>query len=128
MKRILLYTFIIIFPLIAYAGDSIRVSLKGRIIDEKNEPVSFCLVKVEGQTAGATADLDGKYSISFNSADSVVITYKMMGYRTRRRVLQKPQGALTLNIVMYDNSTDIGEVEIKELQRQMGQKIGRAHV
>ena len=66
MKRILLHTFILIFPLIAYAEDSIRVNLKGRIIDEKNEPVSFCLVKVEGQTAGATADLDGKYSLSFN--------------------------------------------------------------
>ena len=47
MKRILLYSFILIFPLIAYAGDTIRVRLKGRIFDEKNEPVSFCLIKVE---------------------------------------------------------------------------------
>ena len=84
-------------------ANSIRVSLKGRVTDEKSEPVSFCLIKVEGQAAATTANLEGKYSLSFNSADSVVITYKMMGYRPRRRVLYKPQGSLTLNIVMHDN-------------------------
>ncbi len=121
MKRILLHIFFLIIPVIAWAGDSIRVSLKGRVIDDKNEPVSLCLITVEGQAAGTTADLNGKYSLSFNSADSVVIIYKMMGYRTRRRVLQKPQGSLTLNIVMYDSSVDMAELEIKELRRQMGQ-------
>ena len=121
MKRILLYFFTLIFPFAVYASDSTKVSLKGRVIDENNEPVSMCLIKVEGQAAGTTADLDGKYSIKFDTADSVVITYRMIGYRTRRRVLQKPQGTLTLNIVMYNNSVDMGEVEIKELRRQVGQ-------
>lgn len=121
MKRILLYILYIIIPVIANAEDSIRVSLKGRVIDEKSEPVSLCLIKIEGQAIGTTADLDGKYSLSFNSADSVIITYKMLGYRTRRRVLYKPQGVLTLNVIMYDSSVDMSELEIKELRRQMGQ-------
>lgn len=121
MKRIILYILYLFLPLIAQAGDSIRVSLKGRVTDEKSEPVSFCLIKVEGQAAATTANLEGKYSLSFNSADSVVITYKMMGYRPRRRVLYKPQGSLTLNIVMHDSSVDMAELEIKELRRQMGQ-------
>lgn len=107
--------------LLAHAGDSIRVTLKGRVIDEQNEPVSFCFVRVEGQSRGTTADIEGKYTLSFNSSDSVVVTYSMLGYRTRRRVLKKPQGALTLNVVMYGNTVDIGEIEVKELRRQMGQ-------
>ena len=121
MKRILSYIVMLTACLLAHAGDSIHVTLKGRVIDEQNEPVSFCLVRVEGQLKATTADGDGKYSLSFNSADSVVITYNMIGYRTRRRVLKKPQGALTLNVVMYSNSVDMGEIEIKELRRQMGQ-------
>lgn len=121
MKRILLNILLLIFPFILHATDSTRVELKGRIIDDKNEPVSFCLIKVEGQTAGATADIDGRYKLSFNSADSVVITYKMLGYRSRKKVLRKPQGTLTLNIVMNNSSVDMGEVEIKELRLQMGQ-------
>lgn len=121
MKRYLLYTLLSALTLLAYADDSIRVNLKGRVVDENNEPVSLCLVRVEGQATATTANLDGKYSLSFNSADSVVITYSMMGYRTRRRVLRKPQGTLTLNVVMYDNTVDMGEIEIKELRRQTGQ-------
>ncbi len=121
MRRIILYIIFFTACLSAYAADSIRVNLKGRVLDEQNEPVSFCLIRVEGQARMTTADIDGKYSISFKSADSVSISYTMMGYRTRRRVLRKPQGNLTLNVVMYDNSTDIGEVEIKELRRQMRQ-------
>lgn len=107
--------------LLAQAGDSIRVTLKGRVIDEQNEPVSFCFVRVEGQAKGTTADIDGKYMFSFNSADSVTITYSMIGYRTRRRVLKKPSGSLTMNVVMYSSSVDMGEIEIKEIRRQLGQ-------
>lgn len=107
--------------LLVHAGDSIRVTLKGRVIDEQNEPVSFCFVRVEGQSKGTTADIDGKYMLSFNSSDSVVVTYSMLGYRTRRRILKKPQGTLTLNVVMYGNTVDIGEIEVKELRRQVGQ-------
>ena len=121
MKRILLYFFILIFPIAAYTNDTIQVNLKGRVVDENNEPISLCLIKVEGQSAGTTADLDGKYTLTFNSADSVIITYRMLGYRTRRRVLQKPQGSLTLNVTMYNSSVDMGEIEVKELRRQMGQ-------
>lgn len=122
MKRFLSYIlFLALCPLAYAAGDSIRVTLKGRVIDEQNEPVSFCFIRVEGQMKGTTADADGKYSLSFNSADSVAITYSMIGYRTRRRVLKNPQGTLTLNVVMYDSSMDMTEIEIKELRRQMGQ-------
>ena len=102
------------------AQDSIRVNLKGRILDESGEPVSFCLVRAEGKGA-TTADINGKYSMSFTTADSVAVTFRMIGYRPRRRVLQKPQGDLTLNIVMHAASLEMGELEVKEIKREMGQ-------
>ncbi len=121
MKRIILYILFLTTSLLANAADSTQVNLKGRVVDEQNDPVSFCLIRVEGQAKVTTADVEGKYNLSFNSADSVTISYSMMGYRKRSRVLKKPQGNLTLNVVMYSNSVDIGEVEVKELRRQMGQ-------
>ncbi|MBQ5838750.1 MAG: carboxypeptidase-like regulatory domain-containing protein, partial [Bacteroidaceae bacterium] len=121
MKHLLLYIFLLIFPCLSYAQDTTKVTLKGKVFDENNDPVSFCLIKVEGQAVGTTANADGKYSFSFNSQDSVAIVYQMMGYRTRRRVLQKPKGTLTLNVVMYSNTVDMDELEIKELRRQVGQ-------
>ncbi|MBR6845597.1 MAG: carboxypeptidase-like regulatory domain-containing protein, partial [Bacteroidaceae bacterium] len=121
MKRFFLYIVTLFICLLAGAQDTIRVQLKGRVIDEKNEPVSFCLINVQGQAAGTTANINGEYKLSFNTADSVVITYQMMGYKKRTRVLRKPQGNLTLNIVMYDGGHELSEVEVREIRRQMNQ-------
>ena len=101
------------------AQDTISVHLKGRVIDENGEAVSFCKVNVKGQTAMTLANAKGEYKLSFHSADSVVITYQMLSYRTRERVLVHPKGNLTLNVTMYDAGKDLGEVEVKELRRQM---------
>jgi len=121
MKRIFITIVTIFIALQAVAQDTIRVHLKGRVLDEKNEPVSFCLIKVQGQAAGTTANINGEYKLSFHSADSVVITYQMMGYRKRSKVLRKPLGNLNMNIIMYEGGHELSEVEVREIRRQMGQ-------
>ena len=98
-----------------------EVHLKGRVTDKNGEAVSLCLVRIEGQPAGTTANLKGEYSFSFQSADSVWVVYSMMGYGNRRRLLVKPKGNLTLNIQMLPLEGDLAEVTVRETQKQMGQ-------
>ena len=100
--------------------DTTKVHLKGRVVDESQDPVALCQVRIEGQPFGTTASLDGQYSLSFQTADSVVVVYSMMGYETRKRVLKKPQGNLTLNIVMRESGKEMAEVTVSETRRQMG--------
>lgn len=100
--------------------DTTKVHLKGRVTDDEQEPVSMCTVRIEGQPVGTTANLDGQYSLSFNTADSVVVTYNMIGYETRRKVLKNPKGNLTLNIVMHSMGKDMMEVTVADTRRQMG--------
>ena len=100
--------------------DTANVHLKGKVVDDSQDPVALCQVRVEGQPYGTTASLDGQYKLSFRSADSVVIVYSMIGYETRRRVLKKPQGNLTLNIVMREKGKEMAEVTVAETRRQMG--------
>ena len=101
-------------------ADTAKVHLKGRVVDESQDPVALCQVRIEGQPFGTTASLDGRYSLSFSTADSVVVLYSMMGYETRRRVLKKPQGNLTLNIVMRESGKELSEVTVAETRRQLG--------
>ncbi|MBO7119983.1 MAG: carboxypeptidase-like regulatory domain-containing protein, partial [Bacteroidaceae bacterium] len=101
-------------------ADTARVHLKGKVVDESQDPVSLCQVRIEGQPFGTTAALDGTYNLSFHTADSVVVIYSMIGYETRRRVLKKPQGNLTLNIVMRESGKELSEVTVAETRRQMG--------
>ena len=101
-------------------SDTTKVHLKGRVVDESQDPISLCQVRIEGQPFGTTASIDGKYNFTFHTADSVVVIYSMIGYETRKRVLKKPQGNLTLNIVMKESGKEMAEVTVAEARRQMG--------
>ncbi len=96
-----------------------KVKLSGTVIDEENNPVIFAIVKAEGQAAGTTTDVQGKYKLEFSTADTVVVSFSMMGYNTRKKTLIRPKGDLRLNITMQTQSIDIGEVTVKEVRRQM---------
>lgn len=98
-----------------------EVKLKGRVTDSQGDAVPLCLVRIEGQAAGTTAGVNGEYSLSFQSADTVNVIYSMMGYRQRRRQLVKPQGTLTLNVIMQQLTGDLDEVTVRETQKQMNQ-------
>ena len=102
-----------------------RVKLSGRVIDEEQNPVIFAIVKAEGQAAGTTTDIQGRYQLEFSSADTVTISFSMMGYETKKKKLTRPRGDLRLNITLQTQSVDMGEVTVKEIRRQMNstQKI-----
>lgn len=96
-----------------------EVTLSGRVLDDEQTPLAFVTVKVANQMAGATTDLDGKYKLTFHTADTVVITYQMMGFQKRTKKLIRPQGKLTLNIVMQPMNIGLGEVTVQDIRRQM---------
>lgn len=106
-------------------GDTIvaspdTVKLKGKVMDESQESIPFVTISAEGY-AVTTSALDGTYKLSFPSADSVVITYNIIGFEKRRRVLKNPKGNLTLNIVMREDGKTMNVLEVKDVRRQLGQ-------
>lgn len=128
MRRIYIIIFACLLASISALGqeqnevaDTAKVHLHGRVTDDEQEPVAMCIIRVEGQAAGATAGLDGTYKLSFTTADSVVISYSMIGYETRKRVLKNPKGNLALNIVMHSKGKEMTEVTVADVKMQLGQ-------
>lgn len=117
MRHVL--TLLIIFTawLTASAQDCI---LGGRVTDMEGQPLMGVLVRIEGSAEGGTTNLEGKYKFSFTSADTVRVTFSLLGYQTARRELRNPQGKQTLTIQMRPLTIDMGEVTVKEMNRQMG--------
>ena len=95
-------------------------SISGRVVDEEQKPLPFVAVKVEGQMAGAVTGFDGKYSFDFQTGDSIVLNYTLIGYEKKTKLLLRPQGKLTWNVTMRSTGTDMGEVVVSEVRRQMG--------
>lgn len=65
-------------------------------------------------------NLKGEFSIQLQSADSVVVKFSMVGYKSRERVLRNPRSTQTLQIVMQPMD-ELGEVVVSEKRRQTSQ-------
>ncbi len=72
MKRKLLLTlgFLILASASLWAQGRL---LKGRVLDDKAQPVPFATVLVKGTNKGTTADLNGEFSIMVEASDSVLV-------------------------------------------------------
>ena len=118
MKRLFFFIIAIIAPICLFSQ---TFTLKGRVIDEEGKPVEHASVACVSQGKAAVTSLKGEYSLTLHSADSVVIRYSMLGYHTKKRVLYKPHGMQTLQIVMHASADTLDEVNVEGQKRQSGQ-------
>ena len=98
--------------------ESSRVCIRGTVIDDEKNPIELANVRVEGTIFGTVCDLKGRYSFTCESTDSVVVVFSMLGYQTRKRVLQNPTDTVTLNVMLLSNGIELGEVDVTEIRRQ----------
>lgn len=118
MKRII--SFIIIL-LSAVSLSAQTFTLKGRVIDEAGNPVELASVACVAQGVATVTSLKGEYKMTLHSADSVVIRYSMLGYRTKTRILRRPRGNQTLQIVLIGSANQLDEVNVTGQKIQSGQ-------
>ncbi len=116
-KKTLIFT--ILLCLLCVAATAQTFTLQGKVTDSNNNPVELATVAVVKQGKVAMTNLKGEYSIQLHSADSVVVRYSMVGYKTKTRVLRKPRGKQTLLIQLFDDN-QIGEVTVVGQKRQTG--------
>ena len=93
-------------------------TLQGRVTDQEMKPVEFATVSCLQQAKVAFTDLKGQFKMTLQSADSVVIKFSMIGYKSKVRVLRNPRGKQTLQIQLFDESKELGEVVVTERVRQ----------
>ncbi len=77
-----------------------NLKIRGTVSDIDGKPIELAVVKVEGQGAGTLTDLNGKYSFTCQSGDSVVVVFSMLGYQTHKRTLMSPHDSVTLKVVL----------------------------
>ena len=96
-------------------------TLQGRVVDESGSPVEFASVSCLKQGKMTMTSLKGEYSLQLHSADSVEVRFSMVGYKTKIRVLRRPRGKQTLQVVLYSNDNELGEVTVTSTRIQSGQ-------
>ena len=113
-KKIMILLMALTFSINAIAQ---TFTLRGKVTDEDQNPVELATVACLKQGKVAMTSLKGEYSLTLQSADSVVVQVSMIGYKTKTRVLRKPRGVQTLQMVLHEDNKMLSQVTIT------GQKI-----
>ncbi len=109
--------FLLCFPMMLEA-QSFR--LEGKVTDDNQDPIEFCTVSCVAQGRMTMTNLKGEFSMMLESADSVVIKFSMVGYRSKTRVLRNPRTNQKLLISLSEDNT-LDEVTVREMRIQTGQ-------
>jgi TonB-linked SusC/RagA family outer membrane protein len=84
-----------------------KITITGVISDEKGEPLPGATVRVKGSTQAASADVNGKYSISAEPTD--VLVFSFLGYKNT----EEPVNSRTqINIKLQVNNQQMNEVVV----------------
>lgn len=96
-----------------------KVTIKGRVTDLDHKPVEIANVSVEGKPIGTVCDLNGNYTLTCESDDSLVISYSMIGYQTRKRIFKNPTDTIIANVTLPPMDIQLADAEIVHKERQM---------
>jgi hypothetical protein len=113
------YIAIIILLLSAISLKAETFTIKGKVVDEDHKPIELATVRVESQAAFTMTNLKGEFTLKLKSADTVTVKFSMIGFQTRKRILQKPRGTITIEVMLPPYV--LGEVVVTEQRRQTDQ-------
>lgn len=128
--RIKTIIFQIICLLVTVTASAQTFTLQGRVTDENNDPIEFASVSCLKQGKMTMTSLKGEYSMQLHSADSVVIKFSMIGYKAKTRILRRPRGKQTLQIVLHSDENQLGEVTVtgKKIETGQMEDISKDHL
>ena len=123
--RLRIYITLLLIIAVVAGATAQKVTFKGRVTDENHNPVEIASIGVLGEGKGTVADLNGYYSLTCESKDSLTLVYSMMGYQTRKRTFKNPTDTLIVNVTLPSLDISLQQVEVVEHEKQMGgtQKI-----
>lgn len=128
--RIKTIIFQIICLLVTVTASAQTFTLQGRVTDENNDPIEFASVSCLKQGKMTMTSLKGEYSMQLHSADSVVIKFSMIGYKAKTRILRRPRGKQTLQIVLHSDDNQLSEVTVtgKKIETGQMEDISKDHL
>ena len=105
----MLFSFLLIPSHRAYADD-VKITIEGKVVDIKENPLQGVAVIVKGTNIGVETDAEGRYILSFaTSTGEVGLIYSYIGYKTVEKTFKTSQ---VMNITMDEDVTFISTVVV----------------
>lgn len=109
----------VLFLMVTQVAIGQSFTLQGKVSDKDGNPIELASVMVVSQGKLAMTNLKGEFHIQLHSADSVKVRFSMIGYKSKERVLRRPQGKQTMLVQLADDN-ELQEVVVEGKTKQHG--------
>lgn len=115
-----LYCTILLF-LVAAASFAQNIKLNGRVLNQKNEPVSGATITIQGMQRSMAADVEGRFTLQLQPGKTYTITVSAAGYTTKMvedvTVSANDESLNNVSIVLESKET-LSEVVVRTTVRR----------
>lgn len=94
------------------------VQVKGRVTDEKGNPLPGAAVIIHGTTQGVSTDMEGRYTLNVRPDD--VLKFSFIGYKEEVRPVQ---GQTTINVGLQPTAENLEEVQVVAFGTQKKESV-----
>lgn len=105
--------YVVIRPARRKSEEGEMQEIRGRVSDERGEPLPGVSIVVKGSSRGVITDADGEYRILLPKVKSVILLFSFIGKRMKQVMYL---GKRDLNIVMEDENQEVEEVVVTGFQ------------
>ena len=109
----------VLFLMVTQVAIGQSFTLQGKVSDKDGNPIELASVMVVSQGKLAMTNLKGEFHLQLHSADSVKVRFSMIGYKSKERVLRRPQGKQTMLVQLLDDN-EMQEVVVEGKTKQHG--------
>ena len=109
----------VLFLMVTQVAIGQSFTLQGKVSDKDGNPIELASVMVVSQGKLAMTNLKGEFHMQLHSADSVKVRFSGIGYKSKERVLRRPQGKQTMLVQLLDDN-EMQEVIVEGKTKQHG--------
>ncbi len=108
-KKYLLICALLMMSVMAFAQTG---SIKGKVVDETNQPLPGASVSIDGTTLGSVTDASGNYTITRVNAGNYTVTAKFVGYVATKKTITVGNSVITVDFRLQPENTNLNEVVV----------------
>src|ERR1700756_1124233 len=108
-KKFMLLCAFLMMSVVAFAQ---KGSIKGKVVDETNQPMPGVSVSIDGTTIGSVTDANGLYTITSVNPGNYTLTAKFIGYVASKQTITVGNSVITVNFALHSDRTNLNEVVV----------------
>lgn len=106
------YVLLCVFLMMSVMAFAQGGSIKGKVIDDTNQPLPGATVTLDGTTIGATTGLDGTYHITGVKNGNYTVTARFVGYTPAKQTVAIQGGVVTADFGLKSDAHNLNEVVV----------------